>query len=177
MESNNLSTELQEYANLHILRSFEHLLVSVHFANYVNNRPGYEQLFRKLSDEAWEDGIDLMKHVGMRGVKHNFTFRTVDPLPNSKDKYEHYELPAMSRAVDVQKHLANEAMKIHATALRRHENVHDAEIAQYIEEKFAEKHAKEVSTLVGHVSDLTKFSEGNDMSLALHMFDEYLQKA
>lgn len=170
-----LVAELQKYANLHIMRSFEYLLVATHFSNYVNNREGFEKVFRKLSDSTWEDGIDLIKHIALRGGNHSFTERMVDGLPGKKT-YELYELQSLGRAVDVQKHLADEAFKIHNIALRKHE-IHDPEIAQYIEEEFAEKHAEEVRKLVGHVSDLRRMSEGSDASLALHLFDDYLQKS
>lgn len=176
MNNDALVTELQQYANLHIMRSFEYLLVSTHFANYVNNREGFEKVFRSLSDSTWSDGIQLIKHITKRGGNHSFV-RADDPLTRKDNMYEQYELQSLSRAVDVQKHLANQAFRIHNTALHRHANSHDAEIAQYIEEEFAEKHAEEVRKLVGHVSDLRRLSEGNDVSLAIHLFDEYLQKA
>jgi hypothetical protein len=174
-----LVVDMQHYANLHLKRSFEHLLVSTHFANYINNRPGFEKLFRELSDEAWEDGIELIKHIGKRDAIHNFEAAVEDKLnPDKKtDIYEQYELQAMSRAVDVQKNLAAEAFKIHETALRRHKNVHDPEIAHFIEEKFAGKHAEQIKTLVGHVVDLREFTKSADTSLAIHLFDEYLMKA
>lgn len=177
MDNPSLISELQQFANLHIMRSFEYLLVSTHFANYVNNREGFEKMFRKLSDSTWEDGIDVIKHIGMRGGNHSFAQRPIEKLVKKEHMYEQYELQSLGRAVDVQKHLADEAFQIHNTALRRHRDTHDPEIAQYIEEKFAEKHAEEVRTLVGHVSDLRRMSQGKDVSLALHLFDQYLAKA
>ncbi|CAH2062191.1 unnamed protein product, partial [Iphiclides podalirius] len=53
------------------------------------------------------------------------------------------------------------------------------EIAQYLEEEFVEKHAETIRNLAGHTADLKKFilaNNGQDLSLALYLFDEYLQK-
>lgn len=54
------------------------------------------------------------------------------------------------------------------------------QIAQYLEEEFIEYQAKTIRDLAGHTSDLKKFvtgNNGNDLSLSLYLFDEYLQKA
>lgn len=179
-DNQHLLKELQQYANLHIKRSFEYLLVSTHFANYEHNRVGFEKLFHKLSDETWNDGIEIIKHITKRGGVHRFDER-MPLVEKDKPNYEDYELQAMAKAVDVQKHLAEKALDIHRDALKHHKDhghsLHDAEIAHYIEEEFAEKQAESVRTLVGHVTDLRKLLlEGKDGSLALHLFDEYLQK-
>lgn len=172
--------ELQAFANTHIMRSFEYLLMSTHFENYEKNREGFGKVFRKLSDSTWEDGINLMKYIGKRGGNHSFIQHNVDPLHKEEDNanYELNELQSLAKAVDIQKQLAADAFKIHEGVTRRHKNTHDPEIAQYIEEEFAEKHSDEIRKLVGHVSDLTKFlNNGGDSSLAMYLFDEYLQKS
>lgn len=63
----NMSIELKAYANLHLERSYEYLLSASYYNNYKTNRAGFSKLFRKLSDNAWEKTIDLIKHVTMRG--------------------------------------------------------------------------------------------------------------
>ncbi|KAH9635200.1 hypothetical protein HF086_009540 [Spodoptera exigua] len=110
----NVATELQAYANLHLERSYEYLLSAAYFNNYQTNRLGFSKLFKKLSDEAWEKTIDIIKHV-----------------------------------------------------------------AQYLEEEFIEDQAKKIRELAGHTTDLKKFitsNHGQDLSIALYLFDEYLQK-
>lgn len=67
-----LQTELQAYANANIETSFEFLLMSTHFGNYEANREGFKGLYRKLSDQSWEDAIDLIKYITHRGGKMNF---------------------------------------------------------------------------------------------------------
>lgn len=179
--SNHLTEQLQNYANLHIKRSFEYLLISTYFGNYKMNREGFEKVFRKLSDETWNDGIELIKHIAKRGRVHSFTTKYPDSDINEKKigndvkTYEDYELQTMARALDIQKHLAEKALEIHRDATSHKHS--DAEIAHYIEEKFAEKQAESVRTIAGHVTDLRQLLvDGKDGSLALHMFDEYLSK-
>ena len=67
-----LQTELQAYANGYIENSFEYLLMSTYFCNYESNREGFKKLYRKLSDEAWEKSIELIKYVSNRGGRMNF---------------------------------------------------------------------------------------------------------
>lgn len=69
---NTHEVELQTYANANIETSFEFLLLSTHFGNYETNRDGFKGLYRKLSDQSWNDGIDLMKYIAQRGGKMNF---------------------------------------------------------------------------------------------------------
>lgn len=48
---------------------------SSHFGNYQKNRAGFEKLYRKLSDQSWEDSIDLVKFLGKRGGHMDFKLR------------------------------------------------------------------------------------------------------
>lgn len=158
------------------MRSFEYLLMSTHFANYEKNRVGFEKLFRKLSDDTWDDAIDLIKYIGKRGGTHSFVQRVGDVLQpgDGNGNYESSELQSLGKAVDIQKQLAKDAFQIHESVTRKH--THDPELANYIEEEFAEKHSEEIRKLVGHVSDLSKMLAGPDYSLSLYLFDDYLQK-
>lgn len=67
-----LQAELQAYANANIETSFEFLLMSTHFGNYEANRDGFKGLYRKLSDQSWEDGINVIKYIAQRGGRMNF---------------------------------------------------------------------------------------------------------
>lgn len=55
-------------------------LQSTHFGSYEANRPGFEKLYRVLSDEAWDRSFDLIKHMTKRGGKMNFNYRETDNL-------------------------------------------------------------------------------------------------
>lgn len=70
----NVASELQAYANLHLERSYEYLLSSAYYNNYQTNRAGFSKLFKKLSDDAWEKTIDIIKHVTLRGMDPFFMF-------------------------------------------------------------------------------------------------------
>ncbi|XP_028168184.1 ferritin light chain [Ostrinia nubilalis] len=171
-----VATELKGYANLHLERSYEYLLSAAFFNNYQTNRAGFSKLFKKLSDDAWEKTIDLIKHVTMRGDSMDFAQRS-KKVDKRNYTVELHELESLAKALDSQKQLAEVAFFIHREATRNSPKLHDAEIAQYMEEKFVEDQAKTIRELAGHTTDLKKFiTNGQDLSLSLYLFDEYLQK-
>lgn len=176
----NVASEMQAYANLHLERSFDYLLSAAFFNNYQTNRAGFSKMFRKLSDDAWAKSIDLIKHVTMRGDKMNFDQRsTQKPTERKNYTVELHELDSLAKALDTQKELAERAFYIHREATRNSQHLHDPEIAQYLEEEFVEDQAKTIRDLAGHTTDLKRFisaNNGQDLSLALYLFDEYLQK-
>jgi ferritin len=170
-----LEFDLQSYANDHISRSFDYLLMSTHFGNYEQSREGFEKLFRKLSDSTWDDAIHLIKYITKRGGKMNFSARKLDePQDNTS---ELYELGALARGLDTQKKLAEEAFDVHGRSTRRLEGHHDPEVSSYLEEHFLHRHAENIRQLSGYANDLKRLlSENKQSSLSLFLFDEYLQK-
>lgn len=168
----NLQTELQAYANGHIETSFEFLLMSTHFGNYESNRAGFKGLYRKLSDNTWNKAIDMIKYISQRGGRMNF-----NQLPhfkkNSKDSrvLELSELHSLSKALDSEKQLAVEALRLHTQA-KHHQ---DAAIAHYLEEEYMEPQSEVVRALAGHTNDLKNLLK-RDGALGVFLFDEYLQK-
>lgn len=64
--------DLQSYANANIRVSFEFLLMSSYFGNYEDQRHGFKKLYRKFSDELWEDAINIIKYVTKRGDTMDF---------------------------------------------------------------------------------------------------------
>jgi len=172
-----LAYDLQSYANDHISRSFDYLLMSTHFANYEQSREGFEKLFRKLSDSTWDDAIHLIKYIAKRGGTMDFSARKPREEEPQDDTSELYELGALARGLDTQKKLAEGAFAVHGQAVRRAEGLHDPEVSSYLEEHFLHRHADSVRSLAGHASDLKRLlSENKQASLALFLFDEYLQK-
>ncbi|KAJ4435679.1 hypothetical protein ANN_18295, partial [Periplaneta americana] len=169
--------DLQSYVNAHIGRSFDYLLMSTHFGNYEKSREGFEKLFRKLSDTTWDDAIDLIKYITKRGGVMNFSARKAQEDEPEDKTLELYELGALAHGLDTQKKLAEEALFIHGEATRRREGYHDPEVSSYLEEHFMHRHAEVVRDLAGHTNDLKRLlSENKQTSLALFLFDEYLQK-
>jgi len=172
-----IQSDLQRFTNHIFFRSFDFLLMATHYGNYMKNRPGFEKLFRGLSDSLWEDGIDTIKYITARGGEMNFAniakeLQEEDQVPN----LELYELQAMSRALDIEKKLAREAFTLHREASGKKQEKHDPEIAHHLEEKFMEKHRDTIRELAGHTKDLSTLLDGPDASLALYLFDDYLQK-
>jgi len=52
-----------------------------------------------------------------------------------------------------------------------------SQVSSYLEEHFLHRHADSVRQLSGHANDLKRLlSENKQASLALFLFDEYLQK-
>lgn len=168
--------DLQKYVTTHITRSYEFLMMATHYANYEKNRVGFEKIFHDLSDSTWEDAINLIKYIGKRGGKMNFQMRKEDINGEGQDNFELYEMQSLAKALDVEKQLAVDAHNIHREATRNRKEFHDPEISSYLEEKFVHKHADKIRTLSGYTYDLSKLLDGPDSSLALFLFDEYLQK-
>lgn len=169
--------DLHNYVNVHITRNWQYLLMSTYFNNYEKNRAGFSKLYKELSDKAWGDAIDLIKYIGKRGGQMDFDFRKENNLAVSVDTYEMHEMSSLAKALDIQKHLAEESHSIHAEAMRRKHDFHDPEVGSFIENNFLHQHADTIRTLAGHTSDLKKLmGNTNDQSLALYFFDQYLQK-
>ncbi|XP_077263543.1 ferritin 2 light chain [Temnothorax americanus] len=170
-----LQADLQAFANANIETSFEFLLMSTHFGNYEADREGFKGLYRKLSDKSWEEAIDLMKYIAQRGGKMDLNQlpRSKKPIKDSK-VLELTELNSLAKALDGQKQLADEALRIHAQA--QHHTKQDAAVAHYIEERFMESLSERVRQLAGYSNDLKNMLEERDASVSVFLFDEYLKK-
>ncbi|XP_015607787.1 uncharacterized protein LOC107273783 [Cephus cinctus] len=170
-----LQADMQAYANANIETSFEYLLMSTHFGNYEVNREGFKGLYRKLSDKAWDDAIDVIKFIAKRGGRMNF-----NQLPrfkkNGKESriLELTELNSLAKALDTQKQLADEALRLHGQATQHSKQ--DASVAHYLEEHFVEKQADTVRDLAGHTNDLKSLLGDRDASVSVFLFDEYIKK-
>lgn len=164
--------DLQKFVTSHITRSFEYLLMATHYGNYEKNREGFQKFFQGLSDEKWDTAIDIIKHITKRGGVMDWTQRKVP----SDVTTELYELPAIARALDIEKELAEDAFSIHAEASHKRSDSHDPEISDYIEHEFVHKQAKLVREITGYASNLSKTLDGPDHSIGMYLFDGYLQK-
>lgn len=170
-----LESDLQRFTNSLFFRSFDYLLLATHYGNYIKNRPGFEKLFRGLSDSLWEDGIKTIKYITARGGQMNFANVPAE-LESETGSLELYELHSLGKALDIQKNLARTAFSIHQAASAHKQEHYDPEIAHHMEEKFMEKHRDIIRELAGHTKDLSSILDGPDASLGLYLFDEYLQK-
>lgn len=171
---------LQAYANQHLDQSFDYLVLAARFGNYEKNRPGFVKQFRELSDTAWERSIDLIKHITKRGGAHNFYARKAVTVSKTNTRtLDLDELKSLAYALDVEKNLAVEAHSLHERYSHANHKAHyDAEISHYLEEKFIGDQADKVRELSGFTNDLNRLlGDSKDSSLAVHLFDEYLQNA
>jgi len=172
-------TELQSYVNSLLATSYDYLLMGTHFNSFQKNRPGFEKLLKGLSDRAWSNTIDLIKHISKRGGKANFSARHEVPstISHNKNKLEVDELHALALALDSEKKLTTEAIRLHRRVSRLDNHDHyDPEIAHYLDEKILEDQAETVRKLSGYTNDLAQLVKVSDPSLNVFLFDEYLQK-
>jgi len=169
---------LQSFANSHIIRSFEYLLMSTHFANYEKNRLGFEKLYRDLSDKKWDEAIDIIKYITKRGGRMDFNQRYNDDINVNppEQSYELYEIQSLAKSIDMEKQMAQQAFNIHDQAVKKRKEDHDPEISSWIEKEFVHKHADNIRQLSGFTADLNSMLRTQDSALSLFLFDEYLQK-
>ncbi|CAL7948650.1 unnamed protein product [Xylocopa violacea] len=171
-----LLVDLQGYANVNIDSSFEFLLLSSYFGNYENQREGFKKLYRKYSDQMWEDAINLIKFITKRGGTMDFHKFSQFKTPIAEARIiELNEIESLAKALDIQKQIANEALRIHSRAQLH--TKHDASVAHYVEERFLESQAERIRDLAGYITDLKHLLAEHDPTLCLFLFDEYLQKS
>uniref|UniRef100_A0A1B6BX34 Ferritin n=1 Tax=Clastoptera arizonana TaxID=38151 RepID=A0A1B6BX34_9HEMI len=172
---------LQSYAQTHISQSFQYLLMSAYFGNYEVNREGFSKLYRKLSDSTWENSIKLIKYMGHRGDKMNFDApldANYTQFQLSESAYNLHELSSLGISLDMEKVLAEKADRIHADTSKHSPEYHDAETINFLEKEFIHEHSENIRELSGHANDVQRLIKGglSDPSLAIYLFDEYLQK-
>uniref|UniRef100_U5ETA4 Ferritin n=1 Tax=Corethrella appendiculata TaxID=1370023 RepID=U5ETA4_9DIPT len=166
----------------YFMKSFDYLLLSSNFGTHTLNRPGFEKLYRKTSDDAWNEAIDLIKYQTTRGSTMDFE----KDIKLVGDNFALNELHSLSFALDYEKILAKEIHGIHKKVSHAHSSTHaaneehhyDPEITQYLEEKFIENEAETIRKLSGYTNDLAKLIKSKEpqSSLAIYLFDEYLAK-
>lgn len=167
-----LSSDLSLLAANHIRRSFDYLLLSTYYASYLKNRPGFEKLFRKQSDEKWNDAFEIIKYISQRGGSMNFAARST----NDNTEFQLYELQAIAKAVDIEKQLAQQVFDIHEKASLNSRDHHDPGVAEYLQDEFVEKQTELVRKFSGYATDLRSLLDQEDTSLPLYLFDDYLHK-
>ncbi|KZC05564.1 PREDICTED: ferritin heavy polypeptide-like 17 [Dufourea novaeangliae] len=171
-----LQADLQAYASANIESSFEFLLMSSFFGNYEANRDGFKKLYRKYSDQLWEDSINVIKYITKRGGEMNFNqLPRIQKSVNGSRVLELNELNSLAKALDTQKQLATEALRIHSEAMPY--NKHDAAVAHYIEEQFLEGHTERVRELAGYTTELKSLSSQHNPAVSVFLFDEILKKS
>ncbi|KAL1460743.1 hypothetical protein WDU94_012695 [Cyamophila willieti] len=186
-----IQPKIRKYINQHIINSFQYTLLSTNFGNHQTNRPGFEALHTKLSDETWEDAIELIKYNAKRGghLENYNDFRSNDFRSNdlktmleAQKQFPISEYNSLATALDMHKELAAGAHDIHKEAVRLGQVYHDPEVSSFIENEFVHKHSKTIRSLAGHLADMNAImseyqEQHGGTSLSLYLFDEYLQKS
>lgn len=176
---------LQAYANHQLAKSYDYMLLATNFGSHTKNRPGFEKQFLALSNKAWENTIDLIKHITMRGGAHNFLARShvinVTQPTAHKQVLELNELESMALALESEKQLSAEAHSLHEHYSRHHSThpgQYDPEVAHYLDEEFIEGQAETIRKLSGYTNDLKRLMKvetgAQSTSLNMFLFDEYL---
>jgi len=159
--------------NEHISQSFLYSIMSSHFAADEVNRLGLSKFMGGLSDNMWNDAIELIKYVGTRGAsvgpvtnpaKSSLTgLRVSNPMPNIEALSE---VEAFAWALDNHHVIANQVHDLHYKS-------RDAALIGFLEKEFTAKHAESIRELSGALTNLVPLvqeSAGRDM--ALYLFDQ-----
>lgn len=167
---------LQTLINHHLSHSFQYMSMSSHFGRDVINRKGFQKLFRKLSDDSWEESLELLGHVIKRGG-HLMPEASAEGLrvqmPAGRN-YSQPELMALGRALDLTKLLAGETVDLHQQITGMCISSCDPELAEFLQSKLMPEQTTTIRELSGHVTTLRVMMGGEERDLGLNLFDESL---
>lgn len=181
--------ELDIFTNQQLEKSFDFLLLSSVFDHYKLDRPGFEKLYRKISDKAWEDTQGLIKYRSKRGlvvelngiqnVTDNVLEKHTLKTMNRATLLGSNEMGSLKLALAYEKKLAEESHKIHKKISHAHGEgqVYDPDVAHYLDEEIIEYQSGVIRELTGHIHNLQSILAESTGDLGLHLFDEYLAKA
>ncbi|XP_058444816.1 soma ferritin-like [Malaya genurostris] len=175
-----VQSDLNKYTKQMLDKSFDFLLLSSTFDVYSMNRPGFKKLYRKTSDKAWEDTIDLIKYQSKRGASVTLFKGNEEPITarNISSLLQSSESSSLQLALDYEKIMATEAHHIHKKISHADINKHyDPDVAHYLDEKLIEYQSGEIRKLSGYITNLYDImNEANTKELGIELFDEYLNK-
>lgn len=173
-------TDLNKFTKQMLDKSFDFLLLSSTFNVYSMDRPGFEKMYRKTSDKAWEDTIGLIQYQSRRGAsvtlgEGNDNSASIHDVASLLDSNE---TTSLELAIDYEKILANEAHRIHKKISHADSSKHyDPDVAHYLDEKIIEYQSGVIRKLSGYITNLNDMiNEASTKDLAVQMFDEYLDK-
>ncbi|XP_055598682.1 ferritin heavy chain-like [Uranotaenia lowii] len=174
-EMQDLSTQLMD-------QSFDFLVLSSAFDHHAKNRPGFRKLYRKISDEAWSDSIELIKYQAKRGYQPafnpNYKFAS-SGLRTLNDPDLASEHDSLKLAMEYEKQVATTAHALHKkVSVAHHKPAHyDPDVAHFMDEHIIAKRSESVRKLTGfiHVLDGILNVDSSTRDMGLHEFDEYLQ--
>lgn len=180
-----IDEELRIFTSKMVDKSFKFLFMSSSFNKHDMDRPGFKKLYRKISDKAWEDALDLVKYQNRRGSERGYLG---DEKVNDKlfsNMLDASELLSLKTALDFEKTMAKNAHNIHKKVSHDH-HIHgattksinyDPDVAHYLDEKIINYQSGVIRDLAGYVQTLKNFDNDKTAGdLGVHIFDEYLDK-
>lgn len=181
---NHVKNDLETFTNQQLDKSFDFLLLAFTFDKYELDRPGFEKLYRKISDKAWEDTVSLVQYqtrrgltVSLDGVQTGVVNQLNEGKVGKTSLLDSNEMSSLKVALGYEKVLAEESHRIHKKISHAHDKgqAYDPDVAHYLDEKFVEYQSGVVRKLTGYVHNLHSIlEEPGTKDLGLHMFDEYL---
>ncbi|EAU77119.3 soma ferritin [Anopheles arabiensis] len=181
-----VENDLKQYTSQLVDKSFHFLMMSSAFNKHSLDRPGFEKLYRKISDKAWADAIELIKYQSRRGSFGHLV------QPSKGENYgkvlDVQELSSLQFALDYEKQMAKEAHAIHRKISHAHSKAgsngsddvyhYDPDAAHYLDENIIEYQSGVVRDLAGYVHNLKHFTSAKHAAndLGNHVFDEFLAK-
>lgn len=182
---NHIANDLETFTNQQLDKSFDFLLLAFTFDKYDLDRPGFEKLYRKLSDKAWEDTEKLVKyqsrrglHVDLNGVQTGVLGQLNEGKVGGKTTLlDSNELSSLKVALGYEKILADESHRIHKKISHAHDKgaAYDPDVAHFLDEEIIEYQSGTIRKLTGYIHNLHSIiEESNTKDMGIHMFDEFL---
>jgi len=171
-------TFYHEFTNELLKHSTQYMLLSAHFGTYQMNRGGFQRYFRDLSDKTWNEAIELVEYANKRGGHHHNESNTESSLIMEiplEESYKLNELNALAFALDKHKRIADMTNTLHTVNDNSEMHSRDAEIAEFLERRFASKLSKTIREIAGHITNLAEMLRSHDSKLAVYLFDQHLQ--
>jgi len=181
-KDSSLNGDTQNLIQEHIRLSTEYLLMASHFNEWSINRPGFHNYFLKLSDEKWQQGIDLLKYSITRGGEITPDFNVAVPSGRGS-LYKMYELPALAKALDMEKRLTTDSLSLahratlHTTTTHANKTVtnnqdNDGAFSYYLNADVTQNKVPRMKDLSNHINTLgIAMKSVNDPAFVLYIYD------
>lgn len=170
--------DMHKYTKQMLVKSYDFLVLSSVFDHYSMDRPGFEKLYRKIADKAWDDTINLIKYQSRRGAVVTLDETSGKGVHNTSGLLTNDEASSLKLALSYEKTMAIEAHIMHKKISHTGESNHyDPDVAHYLDENFIEYQSGTIRKLSGHIKNLDDIlGEAATKHLGLQMFDDYLEK-
>lgn len=173
-----VQSDMNKYTKQMLDKSYDFLLLSSAFDVYTLDRPGFEKLYRKVSDKAWEDTIELIKYQSRRGGYVQLGEEGSSSVHDVASLLQSNETSSLELALEYEKLLATEAHRMHKKISHADSTKHyDPDVAHYLDEKLIEYQSGQIRKLSGYIKNLNDIiNEANTKALGVQLFDDYLDK-